>query len=143
MVRVARGCVYIKADLCKGMQRLDDELKTLKYCGACDDDGCNGSGALKSSVVAVIFIAGATYLQTFFGLHWETERINKRKVQYVYTVHSYNFFTKKVPDTIICYRSELLYVSYSNTKVETVFFFFGSLMFSNSKEYICCKIRKT
>ncbi|VVC25981.1 Hypothetical protein CINCED_3A003240 [Cinara cedri] len=65
--RVARGCVYNKADLCKGMQRLDDELKTLKYCGSCDDDGCNGSQSLKSSLVATIFTALATCL--FYRLH--------------------------------------------------------------------------
>lgn len=68
MVRVARGCVYNKAELCKGMQRLDDELKTLKYCGTCDDDKCNGSGALKSSVVAMIFAVMASCLQTFYRL---------------------------------------------------------------------------
>lgn len=68
MVRVARGCVYNKADLCKGMQRLDDELKTLKYCGTCNDDLCNGSGALKSSVVAIVFTALGTCLLSFYGL---------------------------------------------------------------------------
>ncbi|CAH1724164.1 uncharacterized protein LOC114131347 [Aphis gossypii] len=66
IVRVARGCVYNKADLCKGMQRLDDELKTLKYCGSCDDDGCNGSRSLKSSAVAIILTAMATCM--FYGL---------------------------------------------------------------------------
>jgi len=67
IVRVARGCVYNKADLCKEMQRLDDELKTLKYCGSCDDDGCNGSHSLKSSAIAIIFTTVATYL--YYGLH--------------------------------------------------------------------------
>ncbi|XP_015364974.1 PREDICTED: uncharacterized protein LOC107162536 [Diuraphis noxia] len=62
IVRVARGCVYNKADLCRGMQRLDDELKTLKYCGSCDDDGCNGSMSLKSSAVAIILTTVATCL---------------------------------------------------------------------------------
>lgn len=54
IVRVARGCVYNKADLCKGMQRLDDELQTVKYCGSCDDDGCNGSRPLESSAVTTM-----------------------------------------------------------------------------------------
>ncbi|XP_025416097.1 uncharacterized protein LOC112687564 [Sipha flava] len=67
IVRVARGCVYIKADLCKGMQRLDDELKTLKYCGTCDDDGCNGSRALESSTIAIILTTVATCL--FYRIH--------------------------------------------------------------------------
>lgn len=89
MVRVARGCVYNKAELCKGMQRLDDELKTLKYCGTCNDDGCNGSGALKSSVVAMIFAVMATCLQTFYRLQWETERNKKYNVS-----PTYNIFTK-------------------------------------------------
>lgn len=67
IVRVARGCVYHKADLCKGMQRLDDELKTLKYCGSCDDDGCNGSRSLKSSAAAIILTTMVTCL--FYSLH--------------------------------------------------------------------------
>lgn len=65
--RVARGCVYNKADLCKGMQRLDDELKSLKHCSVCDDDGCNGSQALESSKVAIILTTVATSL--FYVLH--------------------------------------------------------------------------
>lgn len=69
-MRVARGCVYNKADLCKGMQRLDDELKTLKYCGTCDDNGCNGSRSLESSVVATVLTTAVTCL-FYYGLHWE------------------------------------------------------------------------
>lgn len=62
IVRVARGCVYNKADLCKGMQRLDDELKTLKYCGTCDNDSCNASWTLKSSAVTIVLTVVATCL---------------------------------------------------------------------------------
>lgn len=67
MVRVARGCVYNKAELCKSMQRLDDEFKTLRYCNSCDDDKCNGASSLNSSVVAIILTAVATCL--FYRTH--------------------------------------------------------------------------
>ncbi|XP_050436140.1 uncharacterized protein LOC126842940 [Adelges cooleyi] len=66
-VRVARGCVYHKADLCRSMQRIDDEIKTLKFCDTCDGDYCNGAESVQSpSTVAMIFTTAATCL--FYGL---------------------------------------------------------------------------